>query len=648
MKRILALVFAVLIPIPAFAQPAAPKDIFEVIPRDASAAIVLRSIGDFKTKGNQLLKEVELQYEMTPEKLVGLALTMLNIPAGVDEKAPVALSILQSKDGGQASLEDIILLVPIADRAKILSGFALDREPKDNEIATINNGGGIGVAAIVVRGKYLGLAASKAGLQRLTNESLKVSDSEKKQFGDADILLYLGKRAWPFVFGTFLDQLGGYFANRKDEEERKVGKKLVQGLRATEHSFSSLRFENGVRFRGNMVLDVKNEKAAAELLDMLKAGTNRSNLKRLPEGKAIAGLGWAGDGSKNGIVTKLLFDDFLEGPLPGIFNSLPVFAHTDYPTLAGVAHEVWQRLKAARVGLYQNENEKELGLFSAVAILDTTDGPAFIKEIRTLSRIADLKKEDLDLPDIQKLLNLDKLVRDLDDPVFRNRQAAATRILLVGEPALPALNRAIAKPLSLEQKRRAEDLKKDIDVIAADRRKEVLLGKDVLRTIRPTFAVAADIEKRGGVSVDVLKMTFNTKDKAFIKRVEELLGPNWDKVRMAAVGDQVVVLLGSDAALFDKTVANLKTGKAGLADAKVLNGFDKRADKDRTAEMHGSAQAFLGLLYSHWKLSPKLFRDSAELTSFAISFEPDRLQVDLWVPSRELRVMLHAVLPKAQ
>ena len=109
------------------------------------------------------------------------------------------------------------------------------------------------------------------------------------------------------------------------------------------------------------------------------------------------------------------------------------------------------------------------------------------------------------------------------------------------------------------------------------------------------------------------------------------------------LGNQVIVLLGSDPALLDQTLANLKTSKGGLQQSKLLAGFEKRADKNRSAEMHGSAQAFLGLLATQWNLPAKLFRDPPALTSFAVSFEADRLQMDLWVPTRELRTMVHTI-----
>jgi hypothetical protein len=621
----------------------------EAIPKGSSAALVLRSIQDFKTKGGKLLNDLDLKLGMTPEQAVEKALELAGIAGGVDETRPVVLTILPEKKEnvalGLQLLQDLVLMVPIADRDKILDGYKLPAKPKDKEIVVGNNptlfNNNI---ALVVRGKYLCLAFDRAVLERLSDEPLAGVDArEKQQFGDADLLLYLGERAWPVVWGGYLDSLDRYFARHRDDEEKKVGEQFVKGLHATQHSFLGLSVADGVRLRSNMVFDVKKEKAARAMLEILKAGTSRSTLRGLPESRTAAALGWAGDGSKNGILTKLVFDVFLEGPLPGALNDLPVFARTDYPAAAGVTHELWQRLKGARIGLYQTQNEGDLGLFSAIAILDTVDGPAFIKELRTLAGIGNLTAADLKLPESKKLIDFEQMVRDLNSSTFRVREAAATRLLLVGEPALPHLAKAIDKPQSLEQKMRAERLKKEIDLVADPKRKQVLMPAVSLQSLRPSFAFAPNVEKRKDVTVDVLKMTFNTKDPAILKNVAQMLGPNWDKLRLAAVGNQVIVLVGSDADLLDQTIANVKADKGGLYENKLLAGFEKRADKDRSAEMHGSAQAFLGLVATTWKLPARLFRGTPELTSFAISFEADRLHLDLWVPTRELRTMVHAI-----
>ncbi|MBI3822091.1 MAG: hypothetical protein HY289_05350 [Planctomycetes bacterium] len=639
MTRTISLVLGLLLlPGTLSAQPS----MFEVIPKDASAAIVLRSIHDFKVKGTKLLRDLEMQDPDAVDKIIPLALNYLQIGGGVDEKAPVVLAMLDDRD---LNPENVVLKIPIADRDRILAGFKFEKNPKDGEIVAIKGEGFIAPRALVIRGKYLCLGLSETPLKRLTDQALEASAVEKKQFADSDLLVYLGKRTWPFVWGGYLTSLDRYFSNRKDEEERKVGRQFVKGMQAAQHSFIGVRVKDGVRLRSNVVFDAKNEKAAREMLDILRAGTSKSSVAGLPDGRAMAALAWKADGSKNGILAKLFFDVFLEGPLPGVFNNLPVFANTDYPSVVGVTHELSQRLKGVRVGLYHNLNEKELGLFSAVAIFDTDDGPAFLKEIRTLTKIANLSADDLKLATTKDLIDLDKLTRDLNNVNFNVRQSATTRLLLVGQPALPYLQNVLDKPLTLEQKRRAEGIKQQIDAAAEQGRKDLLMPKEMPKRLRASFAIAPEVEKRDGVAIDVLKLTFNTKNADFHKYVAQLLGPNWDKLRLAVVGNQVIVAAGSDVAFLDQTIANLKNGKPGLDASKALAGFEKGADKGRAIEMHGSAQGFLGLLAKEWKLPQKLFRDPPELTSFSIGFESDRLHLDLWVPTRELRTMVQAVMP---
>src|ERR1051325_8267525 len=253
MIRAFCVVILLVLPSRLFAQPAAPSDMFQVIPKDAAAALVVRSIHDFKTKGNKLLKDLQIDNldQVSPDLLVGMFYKELRLEGGVDEKAPIGLSILHGKFDNFAFLENLVLHVPIADRKKILAGFKLEKEPKDNEIVSLGNGGFIAPTALVVRGKYLCLALNDKTLKRLTDDSLAVNGAEKTQFADADVLLYLGKETWPLVWGDYLGKLDRYFSRRKDEEERTVGQQFVKGLQATQHSFVSLRVEDGIRLKGN-------------------------------------------------------------------------------------------------------------------------------------------------------------------------------------------------------------------------------------------------------------------------------------------------------------------------------------------------------------------------------------------------------------
>src|SRR4051794_3524840 len=91
----------------------APPGVLDVIPRESSAALVLRSVHDFKTKGKKLLDDIDVKMDMTPEKIVQELYKLLHIEGGVDEKAPVVLTILLAEGGGMAGIDDVALLLPI-------------------------------------------------------------------------------------------------------------------------------------------------------------------------------------------------------------------------------------------------------------------------------------------------------------------------------------------------------------------------------------------------------------------------------------------------------------------------------------------------------------------------------------------------------
>ena len=67
MTRLSIVLVLFLLPSPLVAQ---PPSIIDVIPKEASAALVLRSVDDFKTKGKQLLNDLDMQDPELPGKLV--------------------------------------------------------------------------------------------------------------------------------------------------------------------------------------------------------------------------------------------------------------------------------------------------------------------------------------------------------------------------------------------------------------------------------------------------------------------------------------------------------------------------------------------------------------------------------------------------
>jgi hypothetical protein len=155
MPRLLATILLLLAtPAALLAQPS----ITDVIPKEASAAIVLRSVHDFKVKGKQLLGDLQVLNDEAIDMLVVQVLGALRLQDGLDHKAPIVLATLDTgiPDG-------IMLMAPIADREKILAGYKLAKQPKDGDIVKLaNDGGFISPQALLVRRVHLAAGPPRA------------------------------------------------------------------------------------------------------------------------------------------------------------------------------------------------------------------------------------------------------------------------------------------------------------------------------------------------------------------------------------------------------------------------------------------------------------------------------------------------------
>jgi hypothetical protein len=108
----------------------------------------------------------------------------------------------------------------------------------------------------------------------------------------------------------------------------------------------------------------------------------------------------------------------------------------------------------------------------------------------------------------------------------------------------------------------------------------------------------------------------------------DMLGPDWNKVRLAVVGKQVAVLVGSDLDLLKQTVANLEAGKKGLADEKFMSGTLTGVAAERTLEFHFSPGT-RGWPSRGTETLPK----PRGLTSLALTIQSDGVQVEI-VPDK--------------
>jgi hypothetical protein len=407
---------------------------------------------------------------------------------------------------------------------------------------------------------------------------------------------------------------------------------LVRASEDISYLLASARLDDGLGI--NFVAGLRKDSAQSsqDLLALLRSGKGVSNLSNLPDGQIIAAQGVRGNGKATGLLAKVFIDQFLRSE----FGTDPVISASERPIFVGVLKEVWQHLQGSKTAAYINPNSKKQGMFSFLAVLDTENAKTFLQEMKTLAKIAEGK--DLDLT--KKIadggeVDIEKLIEELGSKSYRVRTTANLKISLIGEAALPHLDKAVKDKKSLEIVLRAEKLGTDIRKLAADRRKAAL-SQNPFERIRPTFVMASGVEKRAGHSIDVIRINLKDDEKLAQKQMEEILGPDWNNIRLAVIDNQVVVLLGSNLELFEETVKNVAADKPGLAASKSLTEVYRYSQASRKFEVHVSLQNLLSLI-EPGAVPPA--GPTSPLTSLGLSIEPDQLQLDVWIPISEVRIL---------
>jgi hypothetical protein len=633
------------------AVPAAPAaEPLDLVPDNACFGLAMRSLADMKPKADALYTAAELQKNggqnfPTPNQIVA---GIKEFVPWIDDEAPAAFIVINPADAGLKSYKDAkpeeqnalwVLVLPFKDRAKLAENLEVKpADLKEGKIVTRQKTRfGLG-NTVCVRGKYVFVAEGDKGIAALLKPHkpafASLPEARRRFLAGADLQLYFRPETLRNEWNDALkaDWLRELQSDKYSEAERQAVADLVDALKSIRLGLGALRIEETGLGLGLMaVFPDKVPEPTRRFLTSLGGDSNGSELKGLPEGAAVFAEAAKGEGAPSARLMKALAGTLLRDVF--VADWLPTAA--DRANVLAAFAEVWRKLAGHRFAFYQNADPVRHGLFSAVAILDTADADRFLADLRLLARLAGTEGLDLSATGREEdVAEVEKLIRDLGSRRFRERESASDRLLLIGEPALARIEKALASN-DPEVRSRAGYLKTQIINTAVARRKELLSSQAPWR-IRPTFRFEAKPEERSGHRVEIARVRLTNKDAPAAEVLRHGFGPDWDKVRLVKHGKQVVVLLGSDETLLDKTLANLEDGKPGLAAAPSLTRFARQADPARKLEVHGSVGTVLALLQGEDLRRGKPAAAVPALSSASLVVGAERLRLDLWLPAPEL------------
>ncbi len=616
---------------------------YELIPADSLGGIACRSIEGLVKKSTQLAKDAEIKLPEQPGALCKQLFMALGIQAGLDTKGGCSLVAVNPKYVG-AKIgfgnfdQYLVAAIPFTDLDAMAGNFGIEKGKLKTETMTDLAGERDFGKKCYVRGKTIYLGANeKAILSVAKGKSVgeDLNAARRKYLAEADCLCHLGTEVWGDFWKEALRGAENVFENIKDDAERKTAREFVESLSAVRHVFGTCKLDGGFGCGCMCVFSKEGNEAAKKFLNALRGGDGSSSLTGLPEGNVVAATAARGDGSKNNNITRMLFD-LLQRDL---LETNHIFGSADRPAILAIFNEVWPRLQGSRFAIYKTADERKLGLFSAMGILDVEDAEKFLAHLKTLTKLGSAEGLDLtsEAGKEKTVAEIEELIKDLGARRFQQRESATAKLLLAGEQVLPYLEKGL-KSTDLETARRTERIKSQIVQAAEDRRKELLSG-NLTRAVKPSFAFLEKTEKVEGFEVYNVAVKLRKVDAATGPQLRQLLGPDWARLRIGIQGKQVVVLAGSDVKLLGEAMRNLKEGKPGLAATAALGDQAKRIDAARKIELHFSTAMLVALAKAADLEKPGKVAANPPLTTVAFTVEEDRLQCELWLPIAEIKVI---------
>lgn len=605
--------------------PAEQAGALDLVPADAVAAIAVRNMAELVKRGDTLVKDGEL--DLPPG--AGLAegynwlVDYLEVRRGLDDRGSAALMLLKPLP----SLNDVVMIVPVADFDEMAANFKLTREDLiEGKAVDRGSQKEFKPRYIMRRGQHLALSGSTASLEAVAKGATlaaTLAAEDRKSLAQDDILLYFNPRrmddVWREAMRIRKEDLARFPAG-----ELPTLRRFADAIDDLQYVVGGLRLEGGAG--ATALLEFKGEKSR-EILTPLVSGKSPTSLAGLPAGRVLAAHATSGGGEA---AADLARDLALFWLMTAQFNAQPLVSTAQRSGLAGVLGEMWQRLEGSRSALYENDNPERDGHFSLVAVLDTADAERFVADMTGLApfvNAAMLPPEDNGAIDAKMI---DGLVAQLGDENFQVRDLASTKLALVGVAALPALEKA-AGSSDAEVKFRARALREQILGFKAN-----LLEKDLLSQIRPNFAYFPKQETRSGRPVDIVQLRLPDDDAEYAPQLRRLLGPEWSKLRLATVGKRVIVLAGSNTALLDAAIAQVKSGEKGLESEASLAAFRARAPTGQSAELHVSQGRWLELLRPAADQPPAAGQPPS-VTSLGVTIGPQRVRFQLFMPLQEIK-----------
>ncbi|MDF1844574.1 MAG: hypothetical protein P1U77_24430 [Rubripirellula sp.] len=620
-------------------KPKVKLDALDHIPANASAALAIRDIRELKVRGDAFYKAAKVKSPTRFSAFFEILVSGLGLTGNVDDEGAFLLMTFCDDLDPFQQLQKLVLGVPIQDLdafAKSL-GIPLERlnsgeilalrDLPKSRTSKLNT-----IKFFAVRRNHAFLGLEKQTVKdAITQPSLgnRISKATKATIAEDDVVYFLAEGLVKSVLSwedEFVQRFTNVFAQRENPETKE------RFLQEFQWMLGGVRLDGGI---GTTIMAEFEGDQSRDLLTRLGKENSQANLNGLPSGKILAAHALCTRGTEMASSARSMFRFVLEQALA---NSDGVLASDRLSNLSNLFGLSWQTCEQTRFAFYENPDPIQSGWFSLVAILDTEEPEQFVQDMVDLAPFMHAsgltttdRKEKLE-PEI-----VESLVEDLGSKRFRVRRLAAVKLALIGPPAIESL-KAAATSQDIEVRTRSKSILADIQRGLASERK-ALLEKDLLSRIRPQLTYMANQETRGDRPVDFIHLRLRGKSDRMVAQLKRLLGPQWNTIRVAAVGNQVILLIGSELPLLDAALAIAQKPDRTTRFLERFENFSERSPRQRSGELHFSLGRLQQLMDPNFDPAQPL-GEAKGISSMDVQITPQQIRFDAFMPFEEISVLL--------
>ena len=579
--------------------PAEQHDFLKVVPADALVVVIPNQERGAK-RIDELQKEVGFpNFGISGEAAMSFVRQFMGANSGVDESSPLLLVVLDPS----ANNQEVVFGIPIGDLKELLSNYKVAPEDvADGKLAVSkvhNSWTGKAGGHVTVRGSHLWFSPFKETLEKtikLESPHDLLTPARRAELANAGIMIHVGAKVLDAKDKEFvakdLTELLGTSATTKDALT------VLQHLHSAQ---ATLNLTGGV----NVGLQINfDDKADAEASLNRLFGEGQSTINGLPDGNML--VAGALHGTAEGTATFMGASDW--SPLWFLGSGL---SSIDTSAISSLFGNLAAHIDNTSVGWYLNDKPDDHGTMSLVSILDPAESPEeLVKELKSLSTFVNARtaRELRIRTEVVDEEEVAALIKQLGSESFQTRQSAASKLRIIGAPALPALEAAAKSGDELiadEAQRAARRIRNSI---ASQNRRAI--ANNPLAALEPQFLFRKNGRdpKRPIVEVLLKPSTATTK---LNQQMTVLFGPEWKRLRLAIMENHVIILFGSDMDLLDRTIAQVKSGAIPRQMQKTVEAARTKFKGQRLGEWHFSMPAISRAYYGE----PRKSGDAAGLFS---------------------------------